>query len=205
MLTDGLLPKLQSRTNQEPPPTAGIALSSFSWLNSISGLTCRIGSQNLTYVAGHERGVFPIRRFLTSASTGPSATTRPPFTDDSKKPIFANVFAQSVLSRLRCSRLPSRAAQTLPPEIERRDRERQCGSFRASRASRVAPDPGKAPETREKTYPRLVPVEVGQTAWRWTQAGANRSRCFDEWYSPSPARGRSTRPRVFLPGSCHFQ
>ena len=64
------------------------------------------------------------------------------------------------------SRLPSRAAQTLPPEIERRDRTRKCCSFRASRASRVAPDSGKAPETREKTRPRLLPVEIGQPAWR---------------------------------------
>ena len=80
------------------------------------------------------------------------------------------------------TRKPS--AQTLPPEIERRDRERQCGSFRASRASRVAPDSGKAPETREKTCPRLLPVEIGQTAWRWGESGANRSRPLDAAIAP---------------------
>ena len=101
-----------------------------------------------------------------------------------------------MLSRLRCSRLPSRAAQPLPPEIERRDRERQCGSFRASRASRVAPDSGKAPETREKTRPRLLPVEIGWTAWRWGESGANRSRPLDAAIAPRRpprnSRGRSS-------------
>ena len=82
------------------------------------------------------------------------------------------------------SRLPSRAAQTLPPEIERRDRTRKCCSFRASRASRVAPDSGKAPETREKTRPRLLPVEIGQPAWRWGESGANRSRPLDAAIAP---------------------
>ena len=80
------------------------------------------------------------------------------------------------------TRKPS--TQTLPPEIERRDRERQCGSFRASRASRVAPDSGKAPETREKTCPRLLSVEVGRTAWRWGESGANRSRPLDAAIAP---------------------
>ena len=93
------------------------------------------------------------------------------------------------------SRLPSPAAQTLPPEIERRDRTRKCCSFRASRASRVAPDSGKAPETREKTRPRLLPVEIGQTAWRWGESGANRSR-------PSmrllPLVGRQENSREFV-------
>ena len=96
-----------------------------------------------------------------------------------------------MLSRLRCSRLPSRAAQPLPPEIERRDRERQYGSFRASRASRVAPDSGKAPETWEKTRPRLLPVEIGQSAWRWGESGANRSRPLDAAIAPRPAAQRS--------------
>ena len=55
---------------------------------------------------------------------------------------------------------------------------------------------GKTPETARKTCPRLLPVEIGPTAWRWTQAGANRSRRFDEGYSPSLARGRPPRPRT---------
>ena len=76
------------------------------------------------------------------------------------------------------------SAQTLPPEIERRDRTRKCCSFRASRASRVAPDSGKAPETREKTRPRLLPVEIGQPAWRWGESGANRSRPLDAAIAP---------------------
>ena len=65
--------------------------------------------------------------------------------------------------------------QPLPPEIERRDRGRQCGAFRTSRASRVAPYFGKPPETRGKPRPRLLPVEISQTAWRWGESGANRS------------------------------
>ena len=75
-------------------------------------------------------------------------------------------------------------AQTLPPEIEIRDRDRKCGVFRTSRASRVAPTPAKPPKAVRKTRPRLVPVEIGRTAWRWTQAGANRSRPLDAAIAP---------------------
>ena len=54
----------------------------------------------------------------------------------------------------------------------------KCGSFpRRPRASRVAPYSGKAPEAVRKTRPRLLPVEIGQTAWRWGESGANRSPC----------------------------
>ena len=45
-------------------------------------------------------------------------------------------------------------------------------------------DSGKTPETVRKTCPRLLPVEVGPTAWRWTQAGANRSRPLDGAIAP---------------------
>ena len=38
--------------------------------------------------------------------------------------------------------------------------------------------------TREKTCPRLLPVEIGWTGWRWTQAGANRSRPLDAAIAP---------------------
>ena len=67
------------------------------------------------------------------------------------------------------------SAQTLPPEIEIRDRARKCGLFRTSRASRGAPTPAKLPETVRKTCPRSRLVEIGRTAWRWTQAGVLRA------------------------------
>ena len=38
--------------------------------------------------------------------------------------------------------------------------------MRTSRASRGAPTPAKPPETVRKTRPRLLPVEIGWTAWR---------------------------------------
>ena len=89
-----------------------------------------------------------------------------------------------------------RSAQPLPPEIEIRDRDRKCGAFRTSRASRVAPTPAKPLETVRKTRPRLVPVEVGRTAWRWTRSGANRSRCLPPsicGYYPSFGRATSSQ------------
>ena len=75
--------------------------------------------------------------------------------------------------------------------------------MRTSRAVSRCAYSGKTPETVRKTRPRLLPVEIGQPAWRWTQAGANRSRRFDEGYSPSLARGRRhghvrSIQRVFL-------
>ena len=45
-------------------------------------------------------------------------------------------------------------------------------------------DSGKTPETVRKTCPRLLPVEIGPTAWRWGESGANRSRPLDAAIAP---------------------
>ena len=48
---------------------------------------------------------------------------------------------------LGCNSPRKPSAQPLPPEIENRDRDRQCGALGTSRASRVPPTPAKPPET----------------------------------------------------------
>ena len=74
-------------------------------------------------------------------------------------------------------------AQTLPPEIERRDRDIMWRDAHVPRVSRCAYS-GKTPETVRKTRPRLLPVEIGQPAWRWGESGANRSRPLDAAIAP---------------------
>ena len=74
------------------------------------------------------------------------------------------------------------SAQTLPPEIENRDRGRQCGAFRTSRASPVAPYSANS----RKLYGKPAPVSsLSRLAGlRWGESGANRSRPLDAAIAP---------------------
>ena len=101
---------------------------------------------------------------------------------------------ESAARRPTTARTDALVGATAPPG----NRETRLGPImcRVVHVARVSccTDFGKTPETVRKTRPRLLPVEIGRTAWRWTQAGANWSRCLPpSIYSINPSFGRAAR------------